>query len=579
MPDVIEVADYRVALSHEHRKGIASDPATLWPDSDLRRQCGGESEVRGLVDTVVDSLYDRIARDDVLSRVFPHFETDAIKSFFREWLGVGRGYSGSPWPRQGVDRFHLQVHITKSLAAKWLRHMKGALHASQLPAASADAVLARLTPIAMSLVNAEDPPADEKQMVGSCHGVQTRAFLDRDAFRSAAAKGWTQVIRDALAADPPLAAMRGLDGRTLLWEAASRGRTAVIELLLGHGADLDIPGCQPATINLACSRSARIGTAVMVSPWSVAMARRHRAAADLLRAKGALVDVFSAAYVGDLQLLAACVDARPALLQAEDPAEDFRRITPLHNAIAGGQYDAAAWLIEQGHPVQPNSTWLLTHAALQNRVDLVQLLLDSGADARRAGVLGPLDAAQRPVAELLVSRGFDINDHPAYGAMLVRACRGDVSSRHTGRIGVLLSYGADVNRRPAGGLSALHYAARAGRLPVIKMLLDHGADVHCRDSQGLTPLGQVTKTRANADPLAVLQLLIEHGADVNSQSHRGESILFFFARRGDVRVVKWLLANGADPTVRNRAGQTPRQALRGDNSNLREVADLLADDA
>jgi hypothetical protein len=41
---------------------------------------------------------------------------------------------------------------------------------------------------------------------------------------------------------------------------------------------------------------------------------------------------------------------------------------------------------------------LLTLAVVMNRVDLVRLLIENGADVQRARFLGRLDDAERPVA-------------------------------------------------------------------------------------------------------------------------------------------------------------------------------------
>jgi ankyrin repeat protein len=298
-----------------------------------------------------------------------------------------------------------------------------------------------------------------------------------------------------------------------------------------------------------------LGTAVMVTPWAIATARGFTKIVDLLGENGALSDVFSAAYIGDVDTLVAAWEVQPSLLHAEDPAEDFKRITPMHHAIAGGHADVAAWLTARGARIEPHSGWLLTHAAVQNRDDLVELLLDNGADVHRAGILGPLDGDDRSVADLLVARGFDVNADSDYGAMLVRACRGDVSNHEASRVEALLAYGADVNQDHYG-LTALHYATRAGRTELMQLLLDHGANVHCRDNDGLTPLAHLTRTRAKFDLIPVMQLLLDHSADVNSRNQKGETVLFSFARRGDRRVVEWLLDHGANPSLRNHAGMT-----------------------
>ncbi len=179
---------------------------------------------------------------------------------------------------------------------------------------------------------------------------------------------------------------------------------------------------------------------------------------------------------------------------------------------------------------------MLTHSAVQNRTDLVEPLLDHGADVHRYGVPGPLDTAERPVADLRVAHGYDVNINPLYGAMLVRACRGDVSGNAAARVEVLLEPDPDVNRAHYG-LTALHYAVRAGPTAIVKLLLEYGADIHCRDRDSLTPLDRLARTRARADPIPVLGVLLKHGAGLNSRNPHGETILFCFARCKDVPTV------------------------------------------
>src|SRR5206468_13020670 len=131
-------------------------------------------------------------------------------------------------------------------------------------------------------------------------------------------------------------------------------------------------------------------------------------------------------------------------------------------------------------------------------------------DARRAGSLGPLDQPEHPIADLLVAHGAGVPD-----GLLARSCRADVSRNEVHRVGVLLGYGADVNARSREGLTALHYAVRSGKLPLIRLLLDHGADVHAADPTGLTPLHHLAKSRAKIAPAAaqaIREVLAECGA-------------------------------------------------------------------
>jgi ankyrin repeat protein len=216
-----------------------------------------------------------------------------------------------------------------------------------------------------------------------------------------------------------------------------------------------------------------------------------------------------------------------------------------------------SFLLERGAEVTAHSGKLLSIAILLNRPDLVQLLLEHGADAQQVESLGPLDLPDRPIADLLIAHGAKVPS-----SMLPRACRADVSHNAVHRVTVLLGYGADVNSRGREGFTALHYAVRSGNLPLLRLLLDRGADIEAGDPDGLTPLLHLAKTRAKIDHGAVLALLAAHGAHLDARTAAGETLLFFYARQGELTLVRWLLEHGADPSVVNCRGATAAAVTR-----------------
>jgi ankyrin repeat protein len=266
---------------------------------------------------------------------------------------------------------------------------------------------------------------------------------------------------------------------------------------------------------------------------------------------GAIDDVFTAAWLGDLPALGGHLDRNPDLTNAIDPADDFQEVSLLCHAVCGGSIDAVKLLLEHGAEVRRYSGKLLTPAVVMNRVDLVKLLIEHGADVHRVGLLGRLDDAERPIADLLIAHGKKV---PAW--MLPRACRPDVSTNELHRVNVLLDYGAGVDDRGRYGLTALHYAVRGGKLPLIKLLVERGAHVDALDDDGLTPLLQLAKTRSKADPIPVMELLAASGANLNARDGTQGTLLMYFARQGKAEPVKWLLDHGADQTARNKSGKT-----------------------
>lgn len=77
----------------------------------------------------------------------------------------------------------------------------------------------------------------------------------------------------------------------------------------------------------------------------------------------------------------------------------------------------------------------------------------------------------------------------------------------TNVVGLLLSKGADVNRKGQGGPTPLHLAAQEGCIDAAKMLLAKGAKINPRDDQGRTPLVRAEQWHRDA----IVQFLRQHG--------------------------------------------------------------------
>ncbi len=95
--------------------------------------------------------------------------------------------------------------------------------------------------------------------------------------------------------------------------------------------------------------------------------------------------------------------------------------------------------------------------------------------------------------------------------------------------------------------------AQAGDLEVIKKVLEKGGNVNSRDMDEWTPLHHAIW----AQHPEVAEFLIENGADVNAKNNEGFSPLHFAGRMGLVDIVKLLMEKGADVNTKNKYGETP----------------------
>jgi ankyrin repeat protein len=132
---------------------------------------------------------------------------------------------------------------------------------------------------------------------------------------------------------------------------------------------------------------------------------------------------------------------------------------------------------------------------------------------------------------------------------------------HVGVVRLLLERGAEVHAAGLGGDTALHEAALAGHEKVVKVLLSSGADSSIKTNNGCTALICVSW----GGHVGVVKQLLHHmqGRGLNERSNSGSTAVWWTCRYGRVEGLRLLLLAGADHTIGNTSGQTPRQIAEG----------------
>lgn len=393
------------------------------------------------IGAIVERLYDRLERDRELARLFRNRrsgERERLKEFFETLAGGEvRGIRDV-----GTQRRHLHRLISAEESARWLAHFDASMGEAGVGERTRAAVRELLRGPAARLVNDGASKAVLKQAIAS------------------AGAGDVPVVAALVEQHPRLLDQRAGDGATMLWTAAWRGHRPAVSWLVTRGADLEIPG---STAHM---------TRVMVSPYCIAVRSRRAVVAQYLLDHGARVDVFGAAFLGQLAELREHIAAGRA--GAQSPHEDFHPVTPLHHAVDGGSVAAATLLLRSGADARPCGGRLLTSAAGQGSIELVRLLLEHGARAADAESLGPL-GTDRTIGELLVARGFDLNvPIRDQETPLTMACRAD-KREHPGTVAALLDLGADPNAPNAKGRTPLAIATSAGFRETVALLRAAGA--------------------------------------------------------------------------------------------------------
>jgi ankyrin repeat protein len=160
------------------------------------------------------------------------------------------------------------------------------------------------------------------------------------------------------------------------------------------------------------------------------------------------------------------------------------------------------------------------------------------------------DAAQKGDAQAVVSLiedGADVNASQGDGmtALHWAALRG-----HVPVADVLIAAGAAVTvETRVGGYTPLHLASRGGNGSVVRLLLEAGSEVSATTtSSGVTPLHLASAAIGDADAVVAL---LEQGADPNArESSARQTPLMFAAGANRSAAVRTLLAHGADPSLR-----------------------------
>lgn len=243
--------------------------------------------------------------------------------------------------------------------------------------------------------------------------------------------------------------------------------------------------------------------------------------------------------------------------------------TPLHTAVVHDQYEVAKYLLEHGADSDEAMTyWTPLLDAIGNE-KMCRLLKRHGAKESiftyaARGDLARVRARLKKDAEAVNTRD-EFNRTPIFYA------------RHLAMVELLIERGADVAARENRGKSILctlmdgHYdpdhdeEADREIAAIIRALAKAGADVNVRNKRRVTPLHHACR-KAN---LPAIKELFRLGADINARDCEGETPLFRVVNKpAEHRIVKYLLAKGADPTVRTRKGKTPSQIAKGKNREL-----------
>ncbi|XP_051168998.1 ankyrin-3-like [Leptopilina boulardi] len=279
--------------------------------------------------------------------------------------------------------------------------------------------------------------------------------------------------------------------------------------------------------------------------------------------------------------------------------------SPLHLAIKGNHTDLIHLFVKESTVNLTNSIKEapLHIATANNQIQIVQLLLDNGANSNEQDANGstPLHIAvkmKRPNLKIITL----LVEHEANGNLLsdelFTPLYHAVSSGNIEIVQILVKYGAHIdkinkdNKTPlilaveknnaemirqllhskyrdsiaTNTMTPLHYAAKNGKLEIVKLLIANECNtVNIKNNDSQTPLYFATFN----GHLEIVKYLIENGGKIESASPDNESLLHVCATNGRIEIFKFFLDCGAIIDVKTNRLETPLHfAISKGNLNI-----------
>ncbi|XP_067908702.1 poly [ADP-ribose] polymerase tankyrase-2 isoform X4 [Heterodontus francisci] len=369
---------------------------------------------------------------------------------------------------------------------------------------------------------------------------------------------------------------------TPLHEAASKNRIEVCSLLLSYGADPTLMNCHSKNaIDLAPTPQLKERLAYEFKGHSLLQAAKEADVACVKKHLSLENANFKHPQTRETALHCAAVSSYPKRKQVaelllrkganvDEKTKDL--LTPLHMASEKAHNDIIEVLIKNDTKVNALDSLGQTplHRAAQcGHHHTCRLLLTSGSDSSIVSVQG-FTASQmgNESVQQILQEGVMVGNFDADRQLLEAAKAGDLDvvkklcTRH------------NVNCRDIEGRQStpLHFAAGYNRVSVVEYLLQNGADVHAKDKGGLVPLHNA----CSYGHYEVAELLVKHGAVVNVADLWRFTPLHEAAAKGKYEICKLLLLHGADPTKKNRDGNTALDLIKDGDT---DIQDLLSGDA
>lgn len=364
---------------------------------------------------------------------------------------------------------------------------------------------------------------------------------------------------------------RNHDGITPLYAAAKANNNAIIKLLIDKGADVD-------------------GGSHYRNPIQVLTKNDNLEAIKLLERKGLklLADrnngndllTYAAEHnsVKILSYLISLTDDKKIYIEAlvkASKAGKFEAVKILVEAgadvnmknadgntaiiYAGTNVDVVNYLIDNKARVNSLSK-RLENALFINFKDINALisLIDNGiylnqrSDSGHYPLTEALSDSKFDVAKVLIERGADVNVTNNSGYTPLHHA---IKNKNLEMVRLLVEYGADIFHEDQYGRNYITTAAQEGCIEIIEFLTLKKVNINHQNDSGETPLMAVVRYKPDIID-GIINDMVKLGANIDIQDKSGLTAIMIAVKNRSANLVRDLLNNNCDYTLRDNAGET-----------------------
>ena len=390
----------------------------------------------------------------------------------------------------------------------------------------------------------------------------------------------------------------GDNGSTPVLLAAHGGLTDILQMMIKYGANLNITDIEGHNL----MHIAAINNDVVLLNWLI----DHDVELNLKDNIG-LSPLIYACYKGYKPIVKILLDNKVpysayvpstlnwipglmALLIDNDVSRQktgaVLKISPLLYAALPGENDVVQLLVEYGADANAQlseNMHLIDFIPLKiDNTDILKFLIDNGAEYSFS-IYVAVWLNDMKWLKKLIRQGYNINE--TYSEQLLSPLMLACESGNLDIATYLVENGADVNLKDSTGMNALAYCLYLPETTIAEYLITQGADVDAANDEGTLLIHAVKEenisfvklllknnayinkvSKEGFGPLfpalvnwnpELMQILIENGADINWQDADGRSLLVYALFMDNYEAAQFLLLHGIDVDLIDNEGHTP----------------------